>query len=45
MPAKDYEIRKRIYVPQPDGTKKPKLIYAHNEEKSLFKAKRALANY
>lgn len=43
MPAKDYEIRKRIYVPQPDGTKKPKLIYAHNEEEFLFKTKRALA--
>lgn len=43
MPAKDFEIRRRIKIPQADGTFKSKLIYAHTEEEFIFKKNKTIS--
>lgn len=43
MPVKDYKIRRRVYVPQPDGSKKEKVVYAHSEKQFTEKKNEILA--
>lgn len=43
MPVKDYKIRRRVYVPQSDGSKKEKVVYAHSEKQFTEKKNEILA--
>ena len=44
MKQKKYSYcRKKIKLPQPDGSTKSKDIYAHSEEELLFKIRKAQA--